>query len=268
MTSITKPTVTLDLSAIVDGTVADAADVTTPFNQIPTYITNAQQYVGVSSADTHIKHLYDAITVSGGITKAIATPGGNETILLDVSTASLGALVKIVDRTEFGSNQSAFTMSSIPNTYNHLLLVANLRSSAGGAGVSDDLIIRLNGDSGSNYTNLSTETKHSASLATTEDLAAGGLTGWRVRNAINNSSGAAVFTGVRIWLFDIQSNDSVHMLCEAFRYNGETANGNALIEAGGRYNNGSTNIITSILMKPSASNTFLAGSSYALYGLK
>jgi hypothetical protein len=89
MTSIARPSATFNLSGIVDGQPNTAASVTTPLTQATSAIVVAQQYVSVSPDDDNIKHLNDALLVSGGgITKTIANPGGDEKLVFAVDNAA------------------------------------------------------------------------------------------------------------------------------------------------------------------------------------
>lgn len=88
MTSVSKAAAATDLtlSAIVDGQIADAADVTVPFGETETNIDEARATLSVTANDTHVKNLDDAITAGAGISKAVTTPGGDETLTLGVDT--------------------------------------------------------------------------------------------------------------------------------------------------------------------------------------
>lgn len=266
MTSSTLPTISPTLSAIVDGQTADAADVTTPFNELSAYITNAQQRVSVSSADTHFKHLSDAIAVSGDITKAIANPGANESLTL---TVPVTGLVRLTARTELSVDTASISFSSIASDYKHLLLLANLRSSTGSSS-GDDLIVTVNSDSGNYYSNLTEETTHTNTLTTAKDVTTDALGGWRIKNCINNATATGMYTPVRIWLYDIKSDDAIYMAAEVFLHMGDSGK-NALIRAGGFYKRsggGGINTLNGFSIKPSGSLNFLSGSSYSLYGFK
>lgn len=64
------------------------------------------------------------------------------------ATPSSGGMTLIASSNMAGS--SSVTISSIPNTYKHLLFIVRDCYSTGSAG--SDLLVRFNGDSGSNYT--------------------------------------------------------------------------------------------------------------------
>jgi len=88
MTSTAKVSAATDLtlSAIVDGQVADAADVTVPFGEAEAAIDEARATLSVTANDTHVKNLDDAVTAGTGLAKAISSPGGDEKLALSLDT--------------------------------------------------------------------------------------------------------------------------------------------------------------------------------------
>lgn len=110
MTSTAKSTATPDITITqyVDGQSIDAADFITAFDEVDTNINLAESRVSVSSADTHTKHLNDAISVSGGLTKSITNAAGDEVLNIALSspfvccgrlTLSPGVPVSVADIT-------------------------------------------------------------------------------------------------------------------------------------------------------------------------
>lgn len=88
MTSTAKVSAATDLTldAIVDGQVADAADVTVPFGEAEAAIDAARATLSVTANDTHVKNLDDAVAAGAGIAKTVTSPGGNEQLTLGVDT--------------------------------------------------------------------------------------------------------------------------------------------------------------------------------------
>lgn len=81
--STAKTALTIDTSQLVDGPTetANATDVTTPLNDLLDHLKNGQ--VSVSSNDTHVKALNEALTVAGsGLSKAIQNGSGDEQLQL------------------------------------------------------------------------------------------------------------------------------------------------------------------------------------------
>lgn len=61
----------------------------------------------------------------------------------------MAATYELISTTTLGSATTTFTVSSIPQTFNSLHVIVSLRST--GAANTNDLFIRLNGDTGNNY---------------------------------------------------------------------------------------------------------------------
>lgn len=59
---------------------------------------------------------------------------------------------RTIQHQELGSNQADITFSNIPQTYTDLMLTFSLRTTLGGLNF-DDMSMRINGDTGNNYTN-------------------------------------------------------------------------------------------------------------------
>lgn len=78
------PTV-LDLSGIVDGQPIDAVDVTLPFEEAEPEIDDARTTSAVSSVDTEVKYLEEALIAGSNITITKQNPGGAETLLIDAT---------------------------------------------------------------------------------------------------------------------------------------------------------------------------------------
>lgn len=66
-----------------------------------------------------------------------------------------GSTYTPIATTTLGSAAASYTFSSIPSTYTDLVLIANISSSSASAGVNGS--IRLNGDTGSNYSETALE---------------------------------------------------------------------------------------------------------------
>jgi hypothetical protein len=85
MTSQLKTAVTFDVTGIVDGTAINASDVTTPISAAQTQARLGQ--LSVSSADTYVKHLEDALLAGTGVTLTKGNAAANETLMIATSPA-------------------------------------------------------------------------------------------------------------------------------------------------------------------------------------
>lgn len=146
---------------------------------------------------------------------------------------------------------TSITFSSIPNTYTDLILVTNLWMATS----SSDLQIRINGDTGSNYsqTNLGGSGSSAAS-----------------NRGSNNTSFSNMYSAVQtvngnyVGLFNFQN------------YSNTTTNKIVLCRQGSTSYNTETNVvlwrntsaINQISVASAQSNNFAVGSSFTLYGIK
>jgi hypothetical protein len=146
------------------------------------------------------------------------------------------------------------TFSSIPSTYQDLVLVAQARSTY--ANTSDILGIQINGDTGTNYsyTRLTGDGSSAASARET------GLTYWRINYSIPGASATSGIYGMDTFNIMNYANTSTYktMLWR---------NSPAQIEAAaGVYLWRSTSAISSIYLF-AANASFATGSTFTLYGI-
>jgi hypothetical protein len=150
-----------------------------------------------------------------------------------------------------GSAQTDVTLSSIPATYTDLILVINAGSSAGA-----DANFRLNGDTGSNYSRtILTGNGTAATSSRTSNAVVGRLN----FNAYPNGG----------------AGDTI-IIAHFMNYSNTTTNKTVISRAS---NAGlgtdavvnlwrNTSAINSILVLSTSAATFIAGSTFTLYGIK
>jgi hypothetical protein len=80
MVSTLKTPTSINTTFLVDGQSADASDVITPFFDTKAAIDTARERISVSSADTHMKTLDDALQAGSNITLTKINPSGDEKI--------------------------------------------------------------------------------------------------------------------------------------------------------------------------------------------
>jgi hypothetical protein len=184
-------------------------------------------------------------------------------------TASSNMSTKLTDfyqiaTTTLGSSQSSITFSSIPQDYTHLhlrLFTKTNRSS--GAGV-DDMTIRLNSDSGANYSIHGLyEFNGVASFGTANNS---GLTaqGGSAANTVANVFG--------ITIVDLLDYTNTNKFKTARILTGSDSNyatsgyfGFEALDSGNWRN---TAAVTSITLTPASGTAYLQYSSASLYGIK
>jgi hypothetical protein len=159
------------------------------------------------------------------------------------------ALVALANTT-LGSNSTTITFSSIPGTYQDLYLVVVGRSSGGFY-----QNIRFNGDSGANYNVLR--------FTATGSTIASGVAAAATRGLISDASFNSSITGAAF----------IHILDYARTDKHKTTIGDVHADSG--YSNemicnrwANTAAITSVALSSDSSQTYLAGTTFALYGVR
>jgi hypothetical protein len=164
----------------------------------------------------------------------------------------------LIQRTTLTSNTATVTFSGIPSTYKHLQIRCLVRSTTAATG-QDGLAIRLNSDTGTNY----------ADHLLYGDGAAAGATGSASRSNMRadltiprNGNTANIFGTVIVDLHDYASTTKNKTIRN---FGGQDRNGAGAISlSSGLWMN--TSAVNTILLYPD-SNSFLAGSTFALYGM-
>jgi len=157
------------------------------------------------------------------------------------------------------SNQSTITFDNIPSTWQHLQLRGTMRSNVASTG-SDSGLLRLNNNSGSNYSVhrlYGTGSSVSAdAFASRTDM----LIPVQARSG-NTASSFGVFVINLLDYNNTNKNKTVSMLCGA-DFNGS---GDIWLVSGLWQN---TAAVTRIDIIGSNSGSFVSGSHFALYGIK
>jgi len=97
------------------------------------------------------------LSATAASTPGVLAVGANDTVLTADSTASTGLKwatpaaggMTLISTTTFNNTATSYTLSSIPQTYKHLMLIGNGLQTSDTA--LDTLLYRFNGDSGGNY---------------------------------------------------------------------------------------------------------------------
>ena len=149
--------------------------------------------------------------------------------------------------TTLGSAQATVTISSIPSTYTDLILVCNVKRTAG-----SDIEVQLNGDTGSNYS-------FTYLYGTGSAVGSG-----RTSNQTKANIGYAASTNftTQIVQFMNYSNTTTNKTFIARNSPGDSGDVSAIVNL---YR--STSAISSILLDPNSGN-FATGSTFTLYGVK
>lgn len=191
----------------------------------------------------------------------LANPGAQ------VTTALSGALTTPSAKGAFGGDYDSIatstgitdatrTFSSIPQTYKTLQLMITYLHNA--ASSYDDLYIRINGDSGSNYTfhqiaGNGTDPRSQYNTATS------------IQPAPNNTNGGSVFTVAVVDFVDYSRTGKFRPVQSVAGFD---KNGSGDVQARHMMWMNSADPITSLTITYATGATFDARSEFALYGIK
>lgn len=175
-----------------------------------------------------------------------------------------GAFDSIATTTIGSPGASSITFSSIPATYTHLQIRGIVRNSANVGG--DDVQLRLNADSGTNYTWHEFYTAGTVASVYAQTAGAG-VTYTRIsRNAADASYASGVFNAVVVDILDYANTSKYKTVRTLF---GTDGNGTGAVGlSSGLWM--STSAVTSLTIYPYnlGGNNFAQYSSLALYGIK
>ena len=164
-----------------------------------------------------------------------------------------------ISTTVLSATTSAVTISSIPSTFQHLQLRCDVRATAGSA-MGNYANLRLNSDSGANYSYNYIESNGSGGTATGGVSSLNQLYGSYMSNDGGNTSG--YFTSMIIDIFDYTSGNKYKTWRATGGYVDRT-NGRISSMAGHWFN--STTAVSSINLDVS---NWAIGSTFSLYGIK
>jgi hypothetical protein len=162
----------------------------------------------------------------------------------------------LIQRQTLASNTASVTFSSIPSTYKHLQLRFNARGTR--AAVDNRVYVRLNSDTGSNYS------QHNliGSGASASAAGAASQTYLDCRDVTGSSATSNIFGSGIIDLHDYSSTTK-NTTARGVTGNDRNGSGTIALWSGAWLN---TAAVSTILVFPESDN-WLAGSTFALYGM-
>lgn len=170
-----------------------------------------------------------------------------------------GAMAQIADTT-LAAPALAFTFASIPATYNHLLLVASLRSARNN--VTDSVVMRCNGDVGSNYAWENTASVGNGTATAAEGTGQGGM----LLAVAPGATGAANhFCAVEIKLPDYRAAKMKQAVSIVSNIYDITTGKVQVMNCAAVWLN--TAAVTSLTIASNSASNFAIGSRVTLYGL-
>lgn len=201
---------------------------------------------------------------SGGTQGAVPAPGsGDATNFLRgdgtwaAAASGGGDLAEIVANTVLGSAASSISLTTIPGTYAHLMLICRLRSDRAGQ-AQDALGITFNGDTGNNYEWVRTSINNGGGSAGDSGTSAAQIA------PTNFISGATAAAGTFSNVVLIISNYAQTGYSRSISGSGGVSV--QITHMLGMWSN-TANAITQIDLEPVIGSNFIAGSSYSLYGI-
>jgi hypothetical protein len=162
------------------------------------------------------------------------------------------------------SSQSTVTFSAIPSTYKHLQLRLFLRGDYVGGNFNNNILLRFNSDTGSNYTrHLLYVQDNSTALA----FAASSTTSAFAGAAPNASTGISnVFAGGMTDILDYTNTNKYKTIRTLQGYDTNGGGKQRISVESSVWMN--TSAITSIAITSSNADNWVQYSSFALYGIK
>lgn len=162
----------------------------------------------------------------------------------------------LIETTILGSDTSSVTFSSIAQTYKHLQVRVTMRSTNGGT--SSLFYIRLNGDTGTNYSRHWLRGDGATPAANAGSSEAQAWLGYMTANADTSNAFSPAILDIADYA-STTKNKTMRLVSGSiggFKQVG--------LWSGGWYN---TAAVTSITLFPN-SNNFMTGSRFSLYGIK
>lgn len=206
------------------------------------------------------------MSITRAKTSSVAQGPSTKKTLLGGNDVILGGSYDAIGFVDVGSGgQSTVTFSSIPGTYKHLQLRLYARGAYVGGNFNNNILIRFNSDSGSNYTrHLLYAQDNSGALA----FAAANTTSAFAGASPNASTGiASVFAGGVTDILDYADTNKFKTVrtLQGYDTNGGGKQRVSLESSAWR---NSASAITSITITSDNADNWVQYSSFALYGIK
>ena len=197
----------------------------------------------------HSREAFGTPVVVNGQTTALAT-GSLTTLARADHVHTMSNVPVLLASTTLSSAAASITFSSIPQGYTHLYIVAHCRSLATG-GAIEEMMLRLNGDTGSNYY---------------KDSTAG--TFWSFIG--NTASAFSTLTFAAVTMTISNYSNTIGAYRKVMTGLGVMANSTTAHNSGATFPYGlwlTTSAITSLSVTPSTASNLATGSAVALYGI-
>lgn len=264
--------ITVDQSAILDGQQIDAADVNTPISNLKTAVQDLGNAVSGPEQLRLVQiatpaapaALSDKLYFKSDDILYRQTSAGVETIV-GPYTLPTQAVVINTARIALGGSVANATISSIPATYKHLLLLMELRTDV--AATTDNIVVRFNADAtvGNYFSQFGFVSN--ATLTAAENLGTvyGGCLIGSV--AAGNTAPASTNGFAAIYIANYASATLQRMLSYQGGVRGAATTGTLRAASGAGWWINAAAAISSITILPNGGTNLVANSAYTLYGL-
>jgi hypothetical protein len=219
------------------------------------------------TAGTPLAHSWSA----GDLTEAAqhyAMGSGSAVHGLPASAWLGSAMVTINETSLAGSTTNVVTWSSIPQTYEHLLVVVQARLTETTA-LTDDVILQFNGDTGAHYSYVEmAATNIGGSLAAPASASAYAVPGIPAFRVAASQGGAPVNAGGGFLV--VPNYNSAVLNKQAYSVSGAGNGTSSMVDGRVRYgfwNPATQAAVTAVSLTAPAGSNFLAGSEFCLYGI-
>jgi hypothetical protein len=164
-----------------------------------------------------------------------------------------------ITTTTFGSTTASVTFSSLPTTFSDLVVVANGKTQSSSSSLND-IGVRFNGDTGSNYTTIKTFSLSYSSLTVSTNINGTAIETYMDCSPTVDNLGSSF----KLDIFDYNTTYSYKNIINRAAAMTQTDKGVFLTASTWK----STAAITSITIFPTSGSGFYAGTYIALYGIK
>lgn len=249
----------------VDNTTYDALDVTTPDNELIGHINDMIN--GVASVEQFRFDQISTPTTPASGKNRLYFKSGNGLYRLDSSGNEklVNAFEINTARASLGSAAASVSISSIPSTFKHLLLLLEMRTDA--AANFDNILLRFNSDS--TVTNYYSQYGFHAntSWTTAENLGATYGACFLGSIAAGNTAPANTNGFAAVWIPNYASASLQRMITYQGGARGAATSGTLRASMGAGWWLNAAAAISTITILPQAGTNLAANSAYTLYGV-
>lgn len=184
----------------------------------------------------------------------------NQNVVANVQYNYSYKSMELISATELSGTQASVTFSSIPATFEHLMLHIQARGDNNSGTAREAIKLNFNNDTTAVYDYVNNDVTTGVSVARST-----GQTTISMKSMTDATIAADIFGSIWLWIMNYQqtTNDK-----NVYWYStcGRTSNF-GMIQGGGAWYNATPAAISEIDLVPTTSSNFTAGSNFYLYGI-